>query len=66
MSSSQPPYVEAKEHLRVTAWVRGFPVEAVVLGWAGDHVRIRWSDGPGLNHLGRVPAADVERYPSEG
>lgn len=61
MPSSHPSYVEAKEHLRVLAWMRGFPVEAVALGWTGDRVHIRWSDGPGLNHLGWVPAADVER-----
>jgi len=55
-----PPYVEAKEHIRVRAWVRGFQVDAEVLGWRGDRVYLTWRSDLG-RHLGWVPAADVER-----
>ena len=55
-----PPYVEAKEHIHVRAWVRGFEVDAVVLGWTGDHVYLTWKSELG-RHLGWVPAAGVER-----
>jgi len=56
----QQPYVEAKEYIRVRAWVRGFEVDAVVLGWRGDRVYLSWRTDMG-RHLGWVPAADVER-----
>ncbi len=56
-----PPYVEAKDHTRVRATVRGQAVDdAVVIGWRGDSVYITWCSDTG-KHLGWVPAADVER-----
>jgi hypothetical protein len=55
-----PPYVEAKDHLRVRALVRGEQVAGVVLGWRGDRVYLTWRTDMG-NHLGWVPAAAVER-----
>lgn len=55
-----PPYVEAKDYLPVRAWVRGFQVDGVVLGWRGDRVYLTWKSDRG-NHLGWVPATDVER-----
>ena len=33
-----PPYVQAADFIRVRAFVRGFQVDAVVLGWRGDRV----------------------------
>lgn len=54
-----PPYVEAREHLPVRAWVRGFPVDAVVLGWRGERVYLTWKTNMG-NHLGWVLAAEVD------
>ena len=55
-----PPYVEAKDHLRVRALVRGEQVAGVVLGWRGDRVYLTWRTDMG-NHLGWVPATAVER-----
>jgi len=55
-----PPYVEAKDYLRVRAWVRGFEHDAVVLGWRGDRVYLTWRTDMG-NHLGWVQATAVER-----
>lgn len=55
-----PPYVEAKTYLRVRAAVRGQVVDAVVLGWRGQRVYLRWRSDLG-QHLGWVPAAAVER-----
>ena len=55
-----PPYVVAVDYVRVTAWVRGFPVEGVVLGWRGDRVYLTWKTEMG-SHLGWLPAADVQR-----
>ena len=57
-----PPYVEAKDHIRVHATVRGQAVDdaAVVLGWRGDRVYLTWRSEMG-KHLGWVPAADVQR-----
>jgi hypothetical protein len=53
-------YVETKDHLRARAWVRGFRVDAVVLGWSGSMVYVTWLGDQG-RHLGWVPAADVKR-----
>lgn len=58
--SALPPYVEAKDHLRVRALVRGRQVAGVVLGWRGDRVYLTWRTDMG-NHLGWVPATAVER-----
>ncbi len=55
-----PPYVRAAEHLPVRALVRGVRRDAVVLGWRGDRVYLTWRSDTG-NHLGWVPALDVER-----
>ena len=55
-----PPYVEAREHLPVRAWVRGSETDAVVLGWRGDRVYLTWKSDAG-RHLGWVLAADVKR-----
>ncbi len=55
-----PPYVQAVEHLPVRAFVRGFQHDAVVLGWCATQVYLRWKSEMG-NHLGWLPAADVER-----
>ncbi len=55
-----PPYVEAVEYLRVRAEVRGTRCDGVVLGWRGDRVYLTWKTDMG-NHLGWVPARDVER-----
>ncbi len=55
-----PPYVEAVEYLRVRAVIRSKQVDAVVLGWSGTMVYLTWRSDMG-NHLGWVPAADVER-----
>ncbi len=35
-----PPYVEAHEHLHVSAWVLGVDVEGVVLVWRGERVHL--------------------------
>jgi hypothetical protein len=61
-----PPYVEARDLLLVRALVRGERHDGRVLGWRGHRVYLTWSLGPGLNHLGWVPAADVERIESHG
>jgi hypothetical protein len=53
-------YVEARDHIRARAWVRGFRVDAVVLGWSGTMAYLTWRSDMGA-HLGWVPAADVER-----
>jgi hypothetical protein len=53
-------YAEAKDYIRARAWVRGFCVDAVVLGWSGTMVYLTWRSDMGA-HLGWVPAADVER-----
>ena len=53
-------YVPAKDHLVVSAWVRGFLVDAVVLGWAGRMVFLTWKSDLG-SHLEWVTASDVER-----
>ena len=54
------PYVEARDHIRARATVRGQSVDGVVLGWRGDRVYLTWKSDMG-KHLGWVPAADVER-----
>ena len=54
------PYVEAKPPIPVRANLRGNVVDAVVFGWRGDRVDIRWKTESG-NHLGWVPADAVER-----
>lgn len=54
------PYIAAEPAVRVRALVRGQVVDAVVVGWRGDRVDLRWRSELG-NHLGWVPAADVER-----
>jgi hypothetical protein len=46
--------------LVVSAWVRGFLVDAVVLGWAGRMVLLTWKSDLG-SHLEWVTASDVER-----
>ncbi len=56
----QLPYVEAREHLPVRAWVRGFQTDAVVLGWRGERVYLAWKSEAGRD-LGWVPARDVQR-----
>lgn len=33
----------------------------LVLGWRGDRVYVRYSEGPGLTHLTWVPASHVRR-----
>ncbi len=58
--SDLPPYVEAKDHIRVRALVRGKHLDGVVLGWRGERVDLTWRSELG-NHPGWVPAADVER-----
>ena len=56
------PYVPAAAPVPVCAVVRGERQDdARVLGWRGERVYLSWRTGPGLNHLGWVPAADVER-----
>ena len=56
-----PPYVEAKDYIRVHATVRGQAVDdAVVLGWCGEDGYITWRSDMG-KHLAWVPATDVER-----
>lgn len=66
MSDALPPYVPADPPVPVTAMVRGERREGVVLGWRGDRVYLRWTAGPGLNHLTWVMAADVERLDGIG
>jgi hypothetical protein len=56
--SGLPPYIEAPQPVAVRALVRGTQREAWVLGWRGDRVYLQCEAG---NHLGWVPAADVER-----
>jgi hypothetical protein len=54
-------YVETTtDCIRARVWVRGFRVDAVVLGWSGIVVHLTWRSDMGA-HLGWVPAADVER-----
>ena len=53
-------YVEAKDYIRVRAWVRGGCVDAIVLGWSGSMVYVTWRSDMGA-HLGWVAAAAVER-----
>jgi hypothetical protein len=55
-----PPYVEARDYIRVRAFIRGASHDAVVLGWRGDRVYLTWRSDMG-KHLGWVPAADVQR-----
>jgi hypothetical protein len=55
-----PPYVEARDYVRVRALVRGELHDGHVLGWRGQRVYVQWRTDPG-NHLGCVSAADVER-----
>jgi len=54
-----PPYVDAREHLAVRTWVRGYQHDAVVLGWRGELVYLTWRSDLD-NHLGWVPAAHVD------
>ncbi len=54
------PYTEAVDYLRVRALVRGTRHDGVVLGWRGSRVYLTWKTELG-NHLGWVPAGDVER-----
>ena len=64
----EQPYVPAKQHLQVTATIRGHEHSAVVLGWRGDRVYLTWRTDLG-NHLGWVSAADVQRleaHPVDG
>lgn len=61
MTDLLPPYVPAPSYLPVRAVVRGEQREGCVLGWRGERVYLQWTLGPGLNHLGWVPVADVER-----
>jgi hypothetical protein len=58
--SSLPPYMQAPEWVAVRVLVRGERRDAWVLGWRGHRVYLRWKTEAG-NHLGWVPAADVER-----
>lgn len=60
--SGPAPYTEAPEPVAVRALVRGERREAWVIGWRADRVYLRWRTDAG-NHLGWVPAADVERLP---
>ena len=53
-------YVAVKPPIPVRAWVRGFQVDALALGWSGTMVHLRWKGDMGT-HLGWVPAPDVER-----
>lgn len=55
-----PPYVEAKGHLPVRAWVRGFQHDGVVLGCRGNRVHLSWRSDKGTR-LGWVPIVDVKR-----
>jgi hypothetical protein len=43
----QPPYVEARDHIRVRAQVRGEHVGVVVLGWRGERVYLTWRSDVG-------------------
>ncbi len=54
-----PPYVEARDCVRVRAFIRGFQRDAVVLGWRGDRVYLTWRSDMG-KHPGWVPAAAVD------
>ncbi len=47
-----PPYVEAREHLPVRAWVRGFQIDAVGRGWRGDRVYLTWRTATGTTSDG--------------
>lgn len=54
------PYVQAQDHIRAHARVRGRDCDVVVLGWRGDRVYLTWRTDMG-RHLGWVPATDVTR-----
>ncbi len=55
-----PPYVEARDFIRVRALVRGKQRGGFVIGWRGERVYLQWRSDMG-NHLGWVPAKDVMR-----
>jgi hypothetical protein len=55
-----PPYVEAPQPVQVRAMVARERRDAWVLGWRGERVYLRWQS-PAGNHLGWVPASDVDR-----
>jgi hypothetical protein len=63
-----PPYVEAKLPIPVRARVRGFQVDAQVLGWRGEQVYLTWSSGVGMRHLGgcRQWTSSVREWGFEG
>lgn len=58
--SGAAPYTEAPEPGAVRALVRGVKRDGWMLGWRADRVYLRWRTEAG-NHLGWLPAADVER-----
>ena len=55
------PYVKADHEIPVRIRTRDGSIrDGWALGWRGDRVDVRWRTEMG-NHLGWVPAADVER-----
>jgi hypothetical protein len=63
-------YVETTtDCIRARVWVRGFRVDAVVLGWSGIVVHLTWrSDMGGAPRLGTSCGrrAEVTRLPAGG
>jgi hypothetical protein len=62
----EPSYVQAPSPVPVRAIVRGTSRDGFALGWTGQRVFFRWSEGPGMNHTTWVPASDVERIMTDG
>ncbi|MCU1437954.1 MAG: hypothetical protein JWP66_1041 [Naasia sp.] len=58
--SPLPPSTAATQPVAVRALVRRELRDGLVLGWRGDRVYLRWRT-EAWNHLGWVPASDVER-----
>lgn len=61
MTELLAPYVTAEPAVPVRVHVADQERAGEVLGWRGERVYVRWSGGPGLNHLGWMPACAVER-----